>query len=82
MLDESSTKRFSQKEETYFSKWIEESQVDDFRKTMQPTIDKFEKLEEEGYRVEVDIQNRFDSDCFGDKDVVIVMIDLKASKHY
>lgn len=80
MLDERSTKKVSQKEENYFSTWIEPFQVKEFKRSMQPTIDAFRKWEEEGYEVEIDITDSFDSDYIGEKDVVKVLIVLSAVK--
>lgn len=78
MLDVRSSKSVITQEKTFFSEWIAEKDVETFKKSLSKEINDFKKLEEEGYEVEVDINDRFDSDCFGDKDVVIVLISLTA----
>lgn len=47
---------------------------------MNPIINEFLKLEDEGYEVEIDIDDEYDIDDFGEGEVCIVRVHLKATK--
>lgn len=82
MLDRKSTRCTIEQKESYFSKWIDDTDeaTEKFIEQMKPTMERFKALKNEGYTVSIDIDERFDSDCFGERDVVIVLISLYAEK--
>jgi hypothetical protein len=68
------------KEETYHSKFILVSKVEEFLESMKPAIDTFKELEKDGYSVEIDIDDEFDGDEFDEGEVTVVKIYLSAYK--
>jgi hypothetical protein len=68
------------KEETYRSKFILVSKVEEFLESMKPTIDSFKELEKQGYDVEIDIDEEFDGDEFDEGEATVVKIYLSAYK--